>query len=58
MKAIDCVDRDIFFRPWDFVAADSWSPPIVEPDSQYTWQDRQRLEETGKLLQSSTRNEM
>ena len=29
---------------------DGWPTPLVEPASQLTWQDAQRLEETGRLL--------
>jgi deoxyribodipyrimidine photo-lyase len=37
-----------FLRPWDFDT--SWKRPLVDPKTQYTWYDLQRLEDTGKLL--------
>ena len=39
-------------RPWDFDP--SWKRPIVDPESQYTWRDLQRLQETGRLLEECT----
>ena len=40
-------DREAFFRPWDYQK--DWTT-IVEPNTQYTWHDRQRLQATGRLL--------
>ena len=40
-------DREAFFRPWDY--QEDWTT-IVEPHTQYTWHDRQRLQATGRLL--------
>ena len=40
--------EDIWFRPWDFV--ENWTA-IVDPSTQYTWKDWQRLKETGCLIQ-------
>ena len=40
-------DVEIILRPWDFLT--DWSPPIVPPDTQLTWQDRERLEKFGKI---------
>lgn len=44
-------DSEIILRPWDFNA--DWSPPIVPPESQLTWQDRERLEKFGKIREDS-----
>jgi deoxyribodipyrimidine photo-lyase len=43
-------DLEAFLRPWDFV--ENWQQPIVDPKTQYTWQDGQRLETFGALLGS------
>jgi len=40
-------DVEIILHPWDFLT--DWSPPIVPPDTQLTWQDRERLEKFGKI---------
>lgn len=47
--------KEAVFRPWDFVSG--WGAPLVDPITQYTWQDRQRLEETGCLLQDEETQE-
>lgn len=39
--------EESFLRPWDF--SDTWEP-IVKPESQYTWQDLQQLQESGRLV--------
>lgn len=36
-------------RPWDFDP--QRTPPIVNPESQYTWRDLQRLNETRQLME-------
>jgi deoxyribodipyrimidine photo-lyase len=41
-------DEDAHLRPWDF--SDDWKDPIVDPGTQFTWQDLQRLQETGRLF--------
>ncbi|KAL3939540.1 MAG: hypothetical protein SGBAC_005750 [Bacillariaceae sp.] len=43
-------NREMLFRPWDF-GVPGFEDPIVDPNSQYIWQDAQRLEETGNLLE-------
>jgi deoxyribodipyrimidine photo-lyase len=40
-------DVEIILRPWDFL--NDWSSPIVPPETQLTWQDRERLEKLGKI---------
>jgi len=42
-------NREVLFRPWDFNIP-GFEDPIADPKSQYTWQDAQRLEETGMRL--------
>jgi deoxyribodipyrimidine photo-lyase len=44
-------DKEALFRPWDFIA--DWNDPLVAPKTQLTWQDLQRLEQTGKLSPQS-----
>lgn len=39
-------DIEVLLRPWAF--RDEWAP-IVPPESQLTWQDKERLESTGKV---------
>jgi deoxyribodipyrimidine photo-lyase len=41
---------EAIFRPWDFHIS-GFESPIVDPKTQFTWQDLQRLEEKGKLIQ-------
>lgn len=41
--------REAYLRPWDFTK--DWKEPIVSPESQYLWQDFQRLNEQGALIQ-------
>jgi deoxyribodipyrimidine photo-lyase len=41
--------NEAYLRPWDFT--DDWKEPIVLPESQYVWQDLQRLKEKGALIQ-------
>lgn len=38
-------------RPWDYNI--EWRDPIVSPQTQYTWQDLQRLQESGEVCQTS-----
>ncbi|VEU40361.1 unnamed protein product [Pseudo-nitzschia multistriata] len=40
---------DFHLRPWDFDG--SWPTPIVDPDSQYTWRELERLKTTGRLTE-------
>jgi deoxyribodipyrimidine photo-lyase len=43
------VSSEICLRPWDF--CDTWkSTLVVDPIAQYTWQDKQRLEEGEALV--------
>eukprot|EP00567_Pseudictyota_dubia_P000711 CAMPEP_0197463748 /NCGR_PEP_ID=MMETSP1175-20131217/62660_1 /TAXON_ID=1003142 /ORGANISM="Triceratium dubium, Strain CCMP147" /LENGTH=582 /DNA_ID=CAMNT_0042999589 /DNA_START=137 /DNA_END=1886 /DNA_ORIENTATION=- len=42
-------DAEHALRPWDF-GIPGFDSPIVDPRTQYTWQDMQLLESTGKLL--------
>jgi hypothetical protein len=42
-------DVESTFRPWDF-DIQGFDSPIVDPVTQYTWQDLQCLKETGKLF--------
>jgi deoxyribodipyrimidine photo-lyase len=44
-------DLEHAFRPWDFQIS-GFESTIVDPGSQYTWQDKQLLESTGKLLEA------
>eukprot|EP00536_Pseudo-nitzschia_multiseries_P005101 jgi/Psemu1/285541/fgenesh1_pg.93_\ len=46
----DVSDREFHLRPWDFDA--SWRKPVVDPASQYTWRDLERLKETGKVSET------
>ena len=39
-------NEEIWFRPWDFVH--DWNV-VVDPSTQYTWLDKQKLDETGML---------
>lgn len=39
-----------YLRPWDYCSTDCWKTPIVPPNSQYTWQDLQRLTDSGCLM--------
>mmetsp|Transcript_23315 Transcript_23315/g.32674 ORF Transcript_23315/g.32674 Transcript_23315/m.32674 type:complete len:653 (+) Transcript_23315:143-2101(+) len=42
-------EKEAFFRPWDFIT--DWNDEVVvSPKTQLTWQDLQRFEQTGKLL--------
>ena len=43
----DVKNTEAVLRPWDFVK--DWGVPIVPPETQLTWQDRQRLDETGRI---------
>jgi len=45
----DCGANDVekVLRPWDFI--EDWHAPIVPPETQLTWQDRERLELTGRI---------
>ena len=44
--------EEYFLRPWDFDP--SWKGPLVDPETQYTWRDLERLKETGRLLEGSS----
>lgn len=44
-------DAEAVFRPWDFEVP-GFATPIVDPKSQYTWQDAQCIELTKQLLDS------
>jgi len=42
-------EKEALFRPWDFIT--DWNDEVVvSPKTQLTWQDLQRFEQTGKLL--------
>jgi deoxyribodipyrimidine photo-lyase len=41
------------FRPWDFLS--EWGTPLVDPLSQYTWQDHQKLQDTGSVMNREPR---
>ena len=41
--------REAAFRPWDF-GVPGFASPLVDPQTQYTWQDAEMLRETGTLL--------
>ena len=43
----DVKDPEALLRPWDF--AKDWGLPIASVETQLTWQDRQRLDETGRI---------
>lgn len=48
-------EEEAFLRPWDF--DEGWKRPIVSPETQYTWQDAQRLSDEGSLIpQPGTEN--
>ncbi|KAL7532716.1 hypothetical protein ACHAXR_004810 [Thalassiosira sp. AJA248-18] len=40
-------DVEVVLRPWDFQK--DWCVPIVPPETQVTWHDRERLESTGRI---------
>lgn len=40
-------DMEAVLRPWDFLKG--WCVPTVPPETQLTWQDRERLDETGRI---------
>lgn len=44
--------EEYFLRPWDFDP--SWKAPIVDPETQYTWRDLERLKETDRLLEEKS----
>jgi deoxyribodipyrimidine photo-lyase len=37
----DVAELEACFRPWDFIS--EWGTPLIDPSSQYTWQDHQNL---------------
>jgi len=41
-------EDEAYLRPWDF--CDDWTKLIVNPESQYTWHDLERLKNKGKLI--------
>ena len=45
----DCDENNVeqVLRPWDFV--EGWDEPIVPPETQLTWQDRENLESLGRI---------
>ena len=45
-------EEEYFLRPWDFDP--SWQRPVVDPESQYTWRDLERLKETGRITDETT----
>ena len=46
----DKENDEYFLRPWDFDP--SWKRPLVDPESQYTWRDLEKLKESGSLFAS------
>jgi deoxyribodipyrimidine photolyase len=46
-------NAEAVFRPWDYYDLPGFDAPIVDPKSQYTWQDVQHMESTGKLLETN-----
>jgi hypothetical protein len=44
------VSTEAALRPFAFEVA-GWPAPLVEPQTQLTWQDAERLELTGRLLE-------
>ena len=45
-----CETEEALLRPFAHAhAVDGWPMPLVDPATQLTWQDAQRLEETGQL---------
>ena len=40
-------DVEEMLRPWDFHR--DWGAPICAPETQLTWQDRERLEKEGRI---------
>jgi len=46
-KLRDCEDTEEVLRPWDFQK--DWFAPIVPPETQLTWKDREGLEKTGRI---------
>jgi deoxyribodipyrimidine photo-lyase len=44
-----CNDEEVAFRPWDFGIV-GYESPVVDPETQYTWQDLQYLKENGSFL--------
>jgi deoxyribodipyrimidine photo-lyase len=47
LKDCDVKDVEIVLRPWAFL--NDWHSPIVPPETQLTWQDREKLEATGRI---------
>jgi deoxyribodipyrimidine photo-lyase len=52
LKNLDSIEA--VFRPWDFGIV-SFESPIVDPSSQYTWQDWQNVQQMGRLWAYSVR---
>ena len=47
------------WQPWDFVDSTGthWATPIVDPKTQYTWQDLQLLEANGRIQEAAKESE-
>ena len=43
-------DMETILRPWDH-DIDGYRYPIVDPQTQFTWQDSKLLEETGGVIE-------
>ena len=43
----DVKEGEAVLRPWDFVTG--WGAPIVSPDTQLTWNDKEKLERFGRI---------
>jgi deoxyribodipyrimidine photolyase len=48
--------KEFYLRPWDYSGSTTVmkNPPIVPPETQYTWNDLQRLQQEGALLKKVT----
>ncbi len=45
---------EAMFRPWDY-GVSGFDDPVVDPKTQFTWKDLQRLEDTGRLIEDTSR---
>ena len=48
LKKFNGKDIEIMLRPWDFL--EDWGTPLVPPETQLTWQDREKLTSNGKII--------
>ena len=47
LKDFSGKDIEIILRPWDFL--EDWGTPLVSPETQLTWQDREKMARTGEI---------